>query len=85
MFSLQDHLSKSVFYLCWSFVLVPGRRISRPSGEDFHIYATNGAKDKMKEALRQYPDLVDVEDNVSTMCAFEFQALFVVLVIRSPF
>jgi len=45
---------------------MPGRRISRPSDDDFHIYATNGAKDKMKEALRQYPDLVDVVDAVST-------------------
>jgi len=40
-----------------------GRRIPRPSNEVFHIYATNGVRDKMKEALRHYPDLVDVEDN----------------------
>ena len=43
-------------------------RIARPSGQQFLKYAEEGKTEQVAEALRYYPDLVNVKDGVSDLC-----------------
>ena len=52
-------------YFCMCCTAVP--RISRPSDEQFLEYARGGKTEQVAEALRHYPDLVHVQEEVSDL------------------